>query len=72
MLRKNDTCPVSEVVGELYVARERESERLVEVEYFQQLVPLDHVQVAVSRCLQRSESGSQELGVSMSLVVTGR
>jgi len=40
---------VSEVVGELYVARERERERLVEVEYFEQLVPLDHVQVAVSQ-----------------------
>ena len=41
---------MSEVVRELYIAREGERERLVEVEHFEQLVPLDHVQVAVGKC----------------------
>ena len=46
---------MSEVVSELYVAREWEREGLIEVEHFEEFVPLDHVQVAVG---QRTHVGS--------------
>ena len=43
------TDPVAEVVGEHQVAGERVGEGAVELEHFQQFVPLDGVQVAVGQ-----------------------